>query len=103
KIVSYIRPSQRSELDLSDVRSSLRSVMWRHVAIERDGQRLEEVTEMFEFWARYSLDKIVDERRDWEVQNLLTVGALITQAAIWRKETRGTHCRIDYPQPEEKF
>ena len=40
KIISDIRPSDRSQLDLADVRSSLRSVMWRHVGIERQGERL---------------------------------------------------------------
>ncbi|HEX7009664.1 MAG TPA: L-aspartate oxidase [Phycisphaeraceae bacterium] len=103
KIVSDIRPSDRSELDLADVRSSLRSVMWRHVGIERDGRRLREVLEMFEFWARYTMDKIFDDRAGWEVQNLLTVGALITQAALWRAETRGTHYRVDHPEPREEF
>ena len=98
KIVSDIRPSDRSELDLADVRSSLRSVMWRHVGIERDGPRLGEVAEMFDFWARYTLDKIFDERAGWEVQNLLAVGALITRAAQWRTESRGTHYRVDYPE-----
>lgn len=103
KIVADIRPSERSELDLADVRSSLRSVMWRHVGIEREGQRLREVTEMFEFWGRYTMDKIFDDRAGWETQNLLTVGALITQAATWRAESRGTHYRIDYPQPRSEF
>lgn len=103
KIISDIRPSERSELDLADVRSSLRSVMWRHVGIERVGQRLEEVAEMFDFWARYTLDKIFDERAGWETQNLLTVGALITRAALWRKESRGTHYRLDYPDPVEAY
>lgn len=103
KIISDIRPSDRSELDLADVRSSLRSVMWRHVGIERDGDRLPEVTEMFEFWARYTLDKIFDDRAGWEVQNLLTVGALITQAARWREESRGTHYRVDHPESSDAF
>lgn len=103
KIISDIRPSDRSELDLADVRSSLRSVMWRHVGIERDRDRLPEVTEMFEFWARYTLDKIFDDRAGWEVQNLLTVGALITRAARWRDESRGTHYRVDHPEPDEAF
>ena len=103
KIVSDIRPSDRSELDLDDVRRSLRSVMWRHVGIEREGDRLAEVQEMFEFWARYTLDKIFDERLGWEVQNLLTLGGLITHAALWRQESRGTHYRVDYPEPEESF
>jgi L-aspartate oxidase len=101
KIISDIRPSDRSELDLADVRSSLRSVMWRHVGIERQGERLDEVAEMFDFWARYTLDKIFDDRKGWEVQNLLAVGSLITQAARHRTESRGCHYRTDYPEPNE--
>lgn len=103
RIISDIRPSDRSEMDLGDVRSTLRSVMWRHVSIERDGKRLEEISEMFDFWARYSLDKIFDDRAGWEVQNMLTVGKLITEAARWRCETRGTHARIDYPETKAEF
>ncbi|MFP4145646.1 MAG: L-aspartate oxidase [Phycisphaeraceae bacterium] len=103
KVVSDIRPSSRSELDLSDVRSSLRSVMWRHVGIEREGERLAEVEEMFAFWARYTMDKIFDDRSGWEVQNLLTVGALLTHAALWRAESRGTHFRRDHPEPEPAY
>ncbi len=103
RVVSDIRPSERSELDLADVRSSLRSVMWRHVGIEREGAHLDEVAEMFRFWGRYTMDKIFDDRTGWEVQNLLTVGALITRAARWREETRGTHARLDFPEPRADF
>lgn len=98
KIISDIRPSDRSELDLADVRSSLRSVMWRHVGIERAGDQLADVEDMFAFWARYTLDKIFDDRIGWEVQNLLTVGSLITRASLWREESRGTHFRLDHPE-----
>lgn len=103
KIISDIRLSERSELDLHDVRSSLRSVMWRHVGIEREGKRLVEVSEMFEFWGRYTLDKIFDERDGWEVQNMLLVGALMTQSARWRCESRGTHYRSDCPGSVKTF
>ncbi len=97
KLTAQVPASDKSELDLADVRSSLRSVMWRHVSIERDGARLEEVGEMFDFWGRYTMDKIFDGRDGWEVQNLLTVGALITRSARWRQESRGTHARVDFP------
>ena len=103
RVISDIPLSDRSELDLADVRSSLRSVMWRHVGIERDGQHLAEVQDMFRFWARYTMDKIFDDRAGWEVQNLLTVGHLITAAAHWREETRGTHYRLDHPEPRDAF
>jgi len=103
KVVSDIPISDRSELDLSDVRSSLRSVMWRHVGIEREGERLHEVSEMFDFWARYTLDKIFDDSAGWEVQNLLWVGQLITRSALWREESRGTHSRSDFPDTLDTF
>ena len=103
RVVSDIPISERSELDLADVRSSLRSVMWRHVGIRREGVHLKEVGEMFEFWGRYTMDKIFDDRSGWEVQSLLTVGALIANAAAWRNESRGTHDRADFPEPREEF
>ncbi|MDX2132262.1 MAG: L-aspartate oxidase [Planctomycetota bacterium] len=98
-IVSDIRPSDLGELDLSDVRSSLRSAMWKNVGIERSGQRLASVVEMIDFWARYTLDKIFDDPEGWETQNMLLAGAVIARAAAWRKESRGCHWRADCPEP----
>jgi len=103
QILSDIRPSERAELDLSDVRSSLRAAMWRNVGIERQGGKLEDALDMFDFWGRYCLDKIFDDPVGWETQNLLTVGALMTRAALWRQESRGVHNRVDHPEPRGAF
>lgn len=97
-IVSDIRPSDQGELDLDDVRSSLRSAMWKNVGIERSGGKLHDVCDMLDFWARYTLDKIFDEPAGWEVQNMLLVGSLVAQSAAWRQESRGCHTRIDFPE-----
>ncbi|MEZ6235847.1 MAG: L-aspartate oxidase [Phycisphaerales bacterium] len=102
-IVSDIRPSDHAEIDLPDVRSSLRSAMWRNVGLERAGPRLRDAADMFDFWARYTLDKIFDHPEGWEVQNLLLVAALVTRAATWREESRGTHARSDFPAPSDAF
>ncbi len=102
-IVSDIRPSTAAELDLVDVRSSLRSAMWKNVGIVRDGARLSDATEMFDFWGRYTLDKIFDTPDGWEVQNMLLVGAVIAKAALWRAESRGVHLRTDRPGADEAF
>lgn len=40
RVVSDIRPSDKGELDLVDVRSSLRSAMWRNVGIIRTATAL---------------------------------------------------------------
>jgi L-aspartate oxidase len=103
QIVSDIRPSDKGELDLVDVRSSLRSAMWRNVGIERHGNRVADAEDMLAFWSRYSLDKIFDGIGGWEVQNLLVVASLMTRAAAWRCESRGTHCRVDHPRSDPRF
>jgi len=94
-IVSDIRPSDQGELDLSDVKSSLRSAMWKNVGVERVGNKLRDVTEMLDFWARYTLDKIFDEPSGWEIQNLLLVGGIVARSSLWREESRGCHYRLD--------
>jgi L-aspartate oxidase len=103
QIISDIRLDEHGELDLVDVLSSLRSAMWRNVGIERNGTKLKDVVDMFDFWARYTLATIFDEPAGWETQNLLMIGALITRAALWRTETRGVHCRTDHPETDERL
>ena len=102
-IVSDIRPSEHGVLDIEDVRSSLRSAMWRNVGIERAGPMLADAVDMLEFWARYTFDKIFDEPEGWEVQNMLTVGHLIARSALWRAESRGCHTRTDAAETLERF
>ncbi len=91
-------PSQRTALDLTDIRNSLRSVLWRNVGIVRRGERLAETLEIVCFWGRYVLDKEFFERGGWEVQNMLTAAYLTVEAALRRTETRGVHYRQDFPQ-----
>lgn len=102
-IISDIRPSDRGELDLTDVKSSLRSAMWRNVGIERAEPKLSGVIDMIDFWARYTLDKIFDDPAGWETQNLLLVGALVARSAAWREESRGCHARADFPAPRPEL
>lgn len=89
--------SPRTEMDLADVRNSLRALMWRNAGIERTAPRLEETLEIIDFWGRYVMDKVFDGRFGWETQNLLTAARLVAQAALARKESRGVHFRSDYP------
>jgi L-aspartate oxidase len=103
-----IPPSTKTELDITDVKSSMRSVMWRNVGIERKGDRLEETREIIGFWSRYVMDKVFDPAAlgesvtaGWELQNMLTVCGLIATAAYTRTESRGAHHRLDYPARDD--
>ncbi len=93
--------SARTELDLPDVRNSLRAVCWRNVGIERTGDRLAESIEIIDFWGRYVMDKVLSHRMGWETQNMLTVARCMAQAALAREESRGTHFRSDSPQADD--
>ncbi len=94
---SKVRTSVAGELDLDDVRSSLRSAMWRNVGIVRDGAKMRDCVDMFAFWGRYALGSVFDAPSGWETQNLLTIGHLMTRAALERRESRGAHTRLDWP------
>ncbi|MFP4054926.1 MAG: FAD-binding protein, partial [Phycisphaerae bacterium] len=100
-MVWRIEHSERTELDLTDIRNSLRSVMWRNVGIVRQGERLSETLEIINFWGQYVLDKeFFNDPAGWEVQNMLTAAYLITECALRRTETRGVHYRIDFPRTD---
>ena len=102
--LNHILPhSSRTALDLRDVCNSLTSVMSRNAAVERSGDRLRETLEIIDFWSRYVMDKVFDEPRDWETQNLLTTALTIATGAATRCESRGVHYRTDFPQSEDQW
>lgn len=101
KLSVDIESSLRTELDTADVRSSLRSLMWRNVGIERNGPHLEEAGEIINFWSRYVLDKTFDSPAGWELQNMLEVATLVSRSAALRTETRGVHYRTDFPATDD--
>jgi L-aspartate oxidase len=102
RVQADVPPSQRTELDMQDVLSSLRSLMWRNAGIERVGPRLQEALEIIDFWSHYVLDKVFESPSGWELQNMLQIARLITAAAEVRQETRGVHYRTDFPELDDR-
>jgi L-aspartate oxidase len=94
------RPAMQA-LDLDDVRSSLRSVMWRHVGVNRDAAGLERALERIRFWSGYVLGHNATEPRGWRVQNMITLARLIAESALAREESRGVHYRTDFPEQRD--
>jgi L-aspartate oxidase len=88
-------------LDLTDIRNSLKSLVWRSAGVRRDAERLGEAAETIDRWCGYVLDRQFDDPEGWELQNMLTVARLIIEAATLREETRGVHLRTDFPGPDD--
>jgi L-aspartate oxidase len=88
-------------LDLADIRNALKSLMWRSVGVRRTEQELLESLSSIEHWQKYVLVRQFHESDGWELQNMLTIARIIVQAAVERRESRGVHCRTDFPQPDD--
>ncbi len=97
-----IAPSHKTTLDIPDVSNSLRSLMWRNVGPKRKADHLAEAVEIIEFWSRYVMDKVFDDPRGWECQNMLTIARTMSAGALARQESRGVHFRSDFPKSDDK-
>ncbi|MCX7394063.1 MAG: L-aspartate oxidase [Planctomycetales bacterium] len=96
----HASPSADANLNLDDLLNSLNSEMWRSVGIERDAAGLESALHRIEFWDRYVGTREFNTTQGWELQNMLLVARLMILAASARKESRGTHSRIDFPNTD---
>ena len=97
-------PSQEDPiepLDLDDIRNSLKSLMWRAAGVQREREKLDEAADSITQWQRYVLARQFHDARGWELQNMLTVAAVMTESARLRQESRGVHMRIDFPNQDE--
>ena len=88
-------------LDLADIRSSLKSLMWRSAGVRRDRDSLQEAADTIQHWSRYVLVRQFSSPEGWELQNMLIVAGVIVKAALEREESRGVHLRSDFPQTND--
>ena len=56
---------------------------------------------VFAFWSGYVFPNINSDRRSLELKNMLSLARLVARSALQREETRGVHCRSDFPERDD--
>jgi len=83
--------------------NELRSCMWDYVGIVRTDRRLDravgrianEKSEIYQYYHDYIIDSDI-----LELRNIADIAELITRSAMARKESRGLHYTLDYPEAD---
>ena len=83
----------------------IRRLMWNYVGIVRTVKRLSLVQRRL----KPILKEVAQHYRDYlltpdlvELRNIALVAELIVKSALIRKESRGLHCLLDFPEPDDK-
>ena len=91
------------EVDIPSLKKELQGIMWNNVGIFRSEKTLSDAIEQIkELKSEFLRDYKCQSREEYEFKNMLTVSLLVAYCALLRKESRGAHYRIDYPQTNEK-
>lgn len=103
KIISkYETPNVENKIDVQNLKSKLKDLMWNNVGIYRNEKSLND--------AINGLNKLEKEfpkqdkylsKEEYEFKNMLISAGLIVKSAIRRKESRGAHYRTDYLETNE--
>ena len=103
KIISkYEIPNVENKIDVQNLKSKLKDLMWNNVGIYRNEKSLN--------GAINGLNKLEKEfpkqdkylsKEEYEFKNMLISARLIVKSAIRRKESRGAHYRTDYLETNE--
>jgi L-aspartate oxidase len=82
------------------VRRELQEVMTSRVGVLRTASGLEEADALLDKLGGVAADEV--DLESWETTNLLTVAGALTDAALLRQETRGSHWREDFPDRDDR-
>jgi L-aspartate oxidase len=94
-IPAAAQPSNGNGAEVEEFIRQVRSLMWQHVGVVRDGSSLRQViAELSRLQQRAPRP---GNRLAREAANIVETGLLIARAALAREESRGAHYRLDFP------
>ena len=91
------------DINIRSLKTKLQTIMWEHVGILRTEKSLTKALKL--------LDNLKEEfprnykclnNEEYEFKSMLIVSKLITTCALSRKESRGGHYRLDFPEMNDE-
>ena len=95
-----VEDTRTAGLVAGHTRRELQEVMTSRVGVLRTASGLEEAGALLDKLAGVAAEAV--DLESWEVTNLLTVSGALTDAALLRQETRGSHWREDFPDRDDE-
>lgn len=103
KIISkYEIPNVENKIDVQNLKSKLKDLMWNNVGIYRNEKSLNvAINGLNELEKEFPKQDKYLSKEEYEFKNMLISARLIVKSAIRRKESRGAHYRTDYLETNE--
>ena len=90
-------------VDVNQLKSELKALMWENVGIYRSEESLNKALEgLNKICSKFNRKYKCLSKEEYELRNMLVTARLIINSALNRKESRGAHYRTDYLQTNEK-
>lgn len=101
-INKYTQPLSDENFDIPELVSELKNLMWNNVGILRTEESLLKALDMiYDLKRRFRRSVKCLNKEEYELRNMICVAQLIVKSALNRKESRGAHYRLDYPNHTE--
>ncbi len=110
EMITNLTNSTGQEL-VSKLREDLQDIMWQKCSVFRDEKTLKEgLSALKELQKRYKNVRLIDKASTFnmemkeaiELGNMLEYAEATLASAIYRKESRGAHSRVDYPKRDDQ-
>ena len=93
---------QKGELPLQNILQEIKDLMWEKAGIIRTEELLMElirdIDNIKKRLNKCRVENLKDFIRKSEIKNMLLIGEITARSAIERKESRGSHFRLDFPR-----
>lgn len=91
------------EIDVTEMKKSLKNIMWQGAGIFRSEETLKNALDAVEnLKMNFHRTAKCLSKSEYEFRNMLAVAEMVIISALRRRESRGAHFRTDYLQTDEK-